>query len=468
MGTDNGAMAVHKKASATDLARRIAQGETTAEEFCHGLSDAIEAAPELNAYATFDRAALMAQAKEADVAKNLGNMRGPLHGVPLILKDNINTAALPTSGGTPALVGNDPGSNAPIAARLFQAGALLAGKANMHELSSGGTSANHTFGPVRNPYDHTCIPGGSSGGTAAAIAAGLAPAGLGTDTAGSVRVPAALCGIFGFRPSTGRYSGDGIVPLAQTQDTAGPMATTIDDIILLDSILASSAKPLSDIDVKGLRLGIAENLMAVSTAAVTQVIEIALEKLARAGVTVIPLDLMPLRDMQIAASVGVIDMEFPGVMRSYLENHAPNLSIEALIDSVASPSVKSFTKERLEKTFDAEAYAKAVGEDLTAYQAAWKTLLLENEIDAVAFPTTPDVALPLAEDDSVIQDGEVVFSWFYFRHTGMGAVGQRPGISIPVGLSQSGMPVGLELDGLPGKDEDLLAVAKAVAGALSA
>ncbi|MBT4738841.1 MAG: hypothetical protein HOH20_13830 [Rhodospirillaceae bacterium] len=459
-------MAANLKDSALDLSRRIARGETTSEEICHALSDAIEAASDLNAYATFDRAALMAQAKEADVAMNLGNVRGPLHGVPLILKDNINTTALPTSGGTPALVGNDPGSNAPIAARLFQAGALLAGKANLHELSAGGTSANHTFGPVRNPYDHTCIPGGSSGGTAATIAAGLAPAGLGTDTAGSVRVPAALCGIFGFRPTTGRYSGEGIVPLSRTQDTAGPLATTMDDIILLDSVLALTSNPITDRDAKGLRIGIAENLMAVSTPAVTQVIDLALEKLMKAGATIIPIDLTPLRDLQLAATVGVIDKEFSDVMRSYLKAYAPHLSIEVLIDSVASPSVKSFTKERLEKTFDLEAYAKATGEDLSAYQAAWEALLIENKIDAIAFPTTPDVALPLAEDDSVIQDGEVVFSWFYFRHTGMGAVGQRPGISIPAGLSQSGMPVGLELDGLPGKDEDLLAVAKAVADAL--
>ena len=461
-------MTPSRKDSALDLARQIAQGETTSEKICNQLSDAIEATLNLNAYATFDRAALLEQAKEADVAKNLGNMRGPLHGVPLILKDNINTAALPTSGGTPALVGNDPGNNAPIAARLFQAGALLAGKANMHELSSGGTSANHTFGPVRNPYDHTCIPGGSSGGTAAAIAAGVAPAGLGTDTAGSVRVPAALCGIFGFRPTTGRYSGEGIVPLSTTQDTAGPLATTIDDIILLDSVLASDPKPITKRSVKGLRLGIAENLMTVSTPAVIQVIEAALTKLKKAGVTIVPVDLMPLRELQIAASAGVIDMEFPGVMRSYLEAYAPHLSIEALINAVASPTVKSFTKERLEKTFDAEAYSKATGEDLTAYQTAWQALLIENEIDAIAFPTTPDVALPLAEDDSVLQDGEVVFSWFYFRHTGMGAVGQRPGISIPAGLSKSGMPVGLELDGLPGKDEDLMAVAKVVANALDA
>lgn len=454
--------------SVLELADSLSSGALTSESLCRGLCDAIEAAADLNAYTSFDRTALMAQAKEADVARNLGDIRGPLHGVPLILKDNINTTALPTSGGTPGLRGNKPGSNAPIAALLFEAGALLAGKANMHELSAGGTSANHTFGPVRHPLDKTLIPGGSSGGTAAAIAAGIAPAGLGTDTAGSVRVPAALCGIYGFRPSTGRYSTEGIVPLSRTQDTAGPLASSIDDIILLDSVLAEKAVPLEPRSIGDLRIGIATSFMETSTPAVVQVIETAFERLTKAGVTFVPVDLTPMRDLQQAASVGVIDMEFPGVTKDYLQAYAPHLTVEALVDQVASPAVKSFLLERLEKTFDEEAYKAAIGKDLLAFQAAWKSLLDQHQLDAVAFPTTPDEALPLAEDDSVIKDGEVVFSWFYFRHTGVGSIGQRPGISIPAGLSQNGLPVGLELDGLPGQDEDLLAVAKAVAEALSA
>ncbi len=461
-------MPKHPHLSATELARHIDQGATTSEEFCNDLANAVDAGSELNAYTVFDRDLLMAQAKEADTAKTLGKLRGPLHGVPLILKDNINTAALPTSGGTPALVGNDPGSNAPIAASLFEAGALLSGKANMHELSSGGTSANHTFGPVRNPYDHARIPGGSSGGTAAAIAAGLAPAGLGTDTAGSVRVPAALCGIFGFRPSTGRYEADGIVPLSKTQDTAGPLAQTMDDIILLDQILSQAPRPLPAHTVASLRIGVAEQLIADSSSAVvSQVISDALARLEASGVVLIPVDLSPLRDLQIAAQLGVIDMEFSDVMGNYLDAFAPHLSIDAVINAVASPTVKSFPHERLAKAFDPEVYAQAIGPDLHAYQSAWADLFNQHDLNAIAFPTTPDIALPLAEDDNVVKDDEVVFSWFYFRHTSMGSVGQRPGISIPAGLSSSGLPVGLELDGLPGKDEDLLAVAKAVADVIA-
>ncbi len=455
-----------KANSASALAKKVASSEITSEDLCVELCDRIEAQTDLNAYATFDRTALLSQAKEADVALSLGDVRGPLHGVPLILKDNINTTAMATSAGTPALIGNLPQSNAPIAARLFEAGALLAGKANMHELSSGGTSANHTFGPVRNPYDKTRIPGGSSGGTAAAIAAGLAPAGLGTDTAGSVRVPAALCGVFGFRPSTGRYSDTGIVPLSRTQDSAGPLATTMEDIILLDGLLAEGGSVPIPQHRTDLRIGIAEHLIEAASSQISDVIDDALKRLVKAGVILVPVDLSSHIDVRRAATVGVIDSEFPGVMQAYLTAHAPHLTLESLTEQIASPSVKAFTQDRLSKIHDQEAYAYATGDGLKAYQAVWARLFTDHSLDAIAFPTTPDVALPLAEDDNVMRDGASVLSWFYFSNTGPGSAGQRPGISLPIGLSQSGLPVGLELDGLPGRDEHLLAVAKTISNLL--
>ncbi|MEQ8736618.1 MAG: amidase family protein [Rhodospirillaceae bacterium] len=464
-------MSQHHSISASTLARKIVRREITSEALCEDLCNRIEAHADLNAFATYDRAALLAQAKEADVAMSLGKNRGPLHGVPVLLKDNINTSAMATSGGTPALVGNIPNVNAPIAARLFEAGALLAGKANMHELSSGGTSANHVFGPVRNPFDKMLVPGGSSGGTAAAIAAGLAPAGLGTDTAGSVRVPAALCGVFGFRPSTGRYSDAGIVPLSRTQDTAGPLAAAMEDIILLDSLLAvGGAHPIRH---KGtnLRIGVAEHLIETASSQISRTIDDTLQRLAKAGVTLVPVDLSAHTDVRRAATVGVIDSEFPGVMQAYLTAHAPHLTLESLTAQIASPSVKAFTEDRLRKVHDQAAYAYAIGDGLKAYQAVWASLFTDHTLDAIAFPTTPEVALPLAEDDNVMRNGESVLSWFYFSNTGPGSAGQRPGISLPVGLSkpgpdQSGLPVGLELDGLPGEDEHLLGVAQTVSNIL--
>lgn len=452
--------------SATAVAENIAAKTMSSEEYCEALSEAINACSDLNAYATFDSFYLMTQARTADQELARGINKGPLHGVPLILKDNINTVDLPTSGGTPALRGNIPGANAPIAQRLFDAGALLAGKANMHELSSGGTSANHVFGPVRNPYDTVRVPGGSSGGTAAAIAARLAPAGLGTDTAGSVRVPASLCGLYGFRPSVGRYDADGIVPLSTSVDTAGPLARSMADIILIDGILAVDPEPVADRPTKSLRIGIAEHLFAGSSSEVQIPCEEALRKWEGNGATLVPVDLLPLRPLQKTANGEVIDVEFRSIMNAYLAEHAPNVSIDALASSVASPAVKAFTQGRLGKTFDMDAYAHAIGPGLVALQSAWTRLLSEQNLDAVVFPTTPEIALPLADDDNVIKDGESVLSWFYFHHTGAGSVGRRPGISLPVGLSASGLPVGLELGGLPGRDKTLLSVAKTLAATL--
>lgn len=454
------------KLDMTSIAEKIAMGTLSSEDYCEALSEAVAERSDLNTYATFDSYYLMTQARTADHELARGIKRGPLHGVPLILKDNINTVDLPTSGGTPALQGNIPAANAPIAQRLFDAGALLAGKANMHELSSGGTSANHTFGPVRNPYDITRVPGGSSGGTAAAIAARLAPAGLGTDTAGSVRVPASLCGLYGFRPSVGRYDADGIVPLSTSLDTAGPLARSMDDIILLDSILAVDPEPVSDRAAGSLRIGIAEHLFTDSSREVQGPCEDTLRQWETAGATLVPVDLLPLRALQKTVNGEVIDVEFRQIMTAYLAEHAPNVSIDTLTAAIASPAVKTFTQGRLEKTFDMDAYAHAIGEGLAELKSAWSNLLSELNLDAVAFPTTPDIALPLADDDNVVKDGESVFSWFYFRHTGAGSVGRRPGISLPVGLSASGFPVGLELDGLPGRDKSLLSVARTLAATL--
>ena len=452
--------------SVSHLAHDIANKTITSEDYCLRLIDKVESENNLNVYATFDKDLLLDAARESDRDLKTGSVRGPLHGVPLIIKDNINTSDLATRGGTPALKDNLPGSDAPIVSKLRRAGAFVAGKANLHELSSGGTSANHTFGPVRNPFDRTCVPGGSSGGTAAAIAARLAPAGLGTDTAGSVRVPASLCGVFGYRPTVGRYSAAGIVPLSTSLDTAGPLARTIDDIILLDGVLADQSNSVRERDLGTVCLGVAENIMADATPEAAATIQQTLNALEKAGVALKAVDLSPLRPLQTDAGKDVIDFEFEHAMRDYLTEFAPDITLDAVVEQIASPAAKAFTEERLEKTFDRAVYDFALNEGLRNFNVAWRALFDDHAIDAVAFPTTPGVALPLADDDHVIKNSDSTFSWFYFRYTSMASVGRRPGLSIPAYLNGDGLPVGLELDGLPGEDEALMSTARAVASVL--
>ena len=172
------------------------------------------------------------------------------------MKDNLDTAELPTSGGTPGLAGNRPKRNAAIVDKLLGAGAIVLGKTNLHELAYGITNNNAAHGPARNPYAPDRIPGASSGGTGVAVAARIAPGGIGTDTGGSVRIPAALCGIVGLRPTTGRWSQAGVVPISHTRDTPGPMTRSVADCALLDGVVTGGPVEAAPVPLKGVRIGV--------------------------------------------------------------------------------------------------------------------------------------------------------------------------------------------------------------------
>ena len=180
----------------------------------------------------------------------------PLAGAPLAIKDNIDVSGFSTGAGTPGLTGHKTVIDAPVIARLRECGANILGKTNLHELSFGITNINEFTGPTRNPHEPAHITGGSSGGSACAVAAGLAPFALGSDTGGSVRIPAALCGIFGYRPSHGRYSCEGVVPLSHSRDTIGLLSRTIQDIIFVDQLITSDTNPVRNIEKKSLRIGV--------------------------------------------------------------------------------------------------------------------------------------------------------------------------------------------------------------------
>lgn len=200
--------------TASELLERLNSGSISAVEVADEVINKIGETGNLGAIAAFDPNAYRVQAEASD-RRRAREEAGCLDGIPLVLKDNINTADLPTTGGTGALVGMIPAKDAPAAAALRREGAILAAKAVMHELAFGITSNNSVTGPARNPYKPSMIPGGSSGGTAAAVSARQFPAGLGTDTGGSVRIPSALCGLIGFRPSVGRYDGEGVIPISK-------------------------------------------------------------------------------------------------------------------------------------------------------------------------------------------------------------------------------------------------------------
>src|SRR5262245_49537648 len=222
----------------SEAAQLIREKKVTSAELTQAFLARAEANPDLNAYITLDRTGALNAARQADADLAAGKTKGPLHGVPLAVKDNVHVAGMPNTAGTPALRNFIPREHAPTAQKLIDAGAIVLGKTNMHELAFGISGYNEAFYTAqsigtRNPYDRTRIAGGSSSGTGAAIGGRLAPGGLGSNTGGSVRIPSGLTGGAGLRPTIGRYSQEGVTPIAHSRDTVGPMAQPIADVALL-------------------------------------------------------------------------------------------------------------------------------------------------------------------------------------------------------------------------------------------
>ena len=274
--------------SAVEAVAHMSKGALTSERYAQALLARCQSAHALNAFITLDPALVLEAARGRDHERHAGAKPGPLFGLPIPVKDSVNTKDYPTTGGTPALRHFRPSQDAPVVAALRGAGALVLGKTNLHELSYGWTSNNLAFGPVRNPYDPSRIPGGSSGGTAAAIAARLAPLGIAEDTEGSIRVPAALCGIAGFRPTTGRYSTRGCVPISPLFDQVGPHARSVADLALFDSVVANDWQRLQAAPLKGLRLGVVRDYWFTDLdPEVERHTELALARLKEAGALIV-------------------------------------------------------------------------------------------------------------------------------------------------------------------------------------
>ena len=446
----------------TDAMHLLRDGSLSAEKYTESLLDRAEIHRNLNAFITLDRVQALTTARDADRKRAAGAYLGALHGVPLALKDNIDTASLPTSGGTPALKDHRPTKNAPVAQALIDAGATILGKTNMHELAYGITNNNTAFGAVRNPYDPDMIPGGSSGGTGVAVAAHLVPGGLGTDTGGSVRIPAALCGIVGFRPTTGRYSQAGIVPISNTRDTAGPMVRSVADAVLIDGVITGgSATTKAPVQLAGIRLGIARDPFYVNIdSALEKVVEREFDRLRDLGAVLVEFDSPELVELDRAAGFPIALYETVTTLTAYLEQSDIGLSLREVCEATASPDVRDVVMSLFgDSAISEAAYREAMDQNRPALQAAFANCFKSNDVAALVFPTTPLPARPIGQDESVEINGVQVPTFpAYIRNTGPASVAGVPGLSLPVGLTSDGLPVGIELDGLAGSDHDLLAI----------
>lgn len=450
--------------TAADALELLESGSLSSEAYVAALLQRADGLQGLNVFISRDSAAALSAAREADRRRSLGLPCGRLCGLPVIVKDNIDSAALPTTGGTPALVSHRPAANAAVLQALLDEGAVLLGKSNMHELAFGATSNNAFFGPVRNPYDPTRIPGGSSGGTAAAIAARIVPLGLGTDTAGSVRVPAALTGTVGFRPSAGRYSTEGIIPISQTQDRVGTHARTVRDLVLLDRVLAQTGSHVHPLPLRRARLGVDRaNFVNTADPEVAALFEAALGRLRGRGVEVVEVSVMPRPQFlgTIAAlrfSIGFY--EAPTNLNNYLQGVNPPLTVAQLAPQVASPDVRQlffgFFVPGAPLAVTPQAYQAGLAAR-AQLRNAYQTVMTANELDAMVFPTTLIAAGPIGQEVVTLPGGLTVPATIaYTQNVVPASYAGLAGLSLPMGLTGAGLPVGLELDGLEGSDETVL------------
>jgi mandelamide amidase len=451
----------------TEIVRQIAEGSLSAEDCAATLLARCRAMAHLNAFIAIDEAHVMEAARAADARRRAGALLGPLHGLPVAIKDNIYTEELPTTAGTPAFAGFRPGRDASTVAALREAGAIVLGKANLHELAFGVTSNNAHSGAVGNPYDPSRIAGGSSGGTACAIAAGLTPAGLGTDTGGSTRIPAALCGIAGFRPSPGRYGGDGVFTMSRTRDTVGPMASDVAGLRLLDGAMAFGTAGLDRVpSLRGVRFGLPRRMIdRLAAPDMAAAIEPAIAAIRAAGAVIIEIEMGDIAELNAAASVPLAVYEVRREWAAFLEETL-KIGLADFARQIASPDVRHLFGLVAGEPLPEAAYADAVGPKRGAMRRIYGNCFAEHGIVAILRPTTPVTAAPIASCETVRIGSETVDIFHAMtRFCDPSSVAGIPSVTIPAGLLD-GLPFGLDLDGPFGCDDALLAVAAAVEAAI--
>ncbi|TDM65994.1 indoleacetamide hydrolase [Acinetobacter sp. KU 011TH] len=455
-------------ASVDIITKLIHERKVSCEELVHHYFDNIEKQQSLNAFISTDKASAIQQAQYWDKYLLSGKPCPALMGILIAVKDNIHVAGFPNSAGTSALAQFRPQTSAPVIQKLIDQGAIIVGKANMHELAFGVTGYNtamHTEGVVgtRNAVNPLHIAGGSSSGSAVAVAADMVPIAMGTDTGASIRLPSALNGCVGFRPTVGRYSQEGITPISHTRDTAGPIAHTVSDVILIDELITQDPKK-EPLHPHQIRLGINSYFWNHLDEDVYEQAHIALEMLKNAGVEIIPVDMPNLEQLNHAISFPVVVYEGKYDLIQYLKDHHVNLTIETVVDQISSPDVQAIFKQNIlpqliqdhtgQRVPVLPFYEKAIKEARPQLLELYQNTFKAHNVHALLFPTSPIVA-PLANEQvSSIENFQTLI-----RNTDPGSNIGLPGLSLPIGKGvKSKLPIGLEIDGLPHQDSEILVI----------
>ena len=455
--------------SAVEAVARMSRGELSAEAYARGLLGRCAAGQALDAFISLEPDRVLEDARQRDVQRRAGAKPGPLFGLPIPLKDCVNTRNYRTTGGTPGLRDFRPPDDAPIVRTLREAGAIVLGKTNMHELGYGWTSSNESFGAVRNPYDPTRIAGGSSGGTAVAVAAHMAPLGVAEDTNGSIRIPAALCGIAGFRPTTGRYPTQGCIPLSPVFDQLGPHARTVSDLVLFDSVVTGDWRPIEPQPLRGVRLAVVRDYWYTDLdPEVERITEAALTELRKSGVEIIEAKFPEVANVHNLITTPVITHDVRLAIGRYLEEYRAGLTFEQLVER-ASPGIRDDLRQVLPGGSDYvpdSRYDDLVKNKLPQFRRLFQGFFSRTGVAAIIFPATLVPALPIGATGTMVRGHKVSQFTALARNITPAPSARIPGLVLPAGLTSSGLPVSIELDAPAGGDRALLALGMSVADVL--
>jgi amidase len=478
-------------ATITEIQEMFASGDLTSEQLVQMSLDRIEAydhaGPALNAMIVVNDRALD-EARVLDAERADTGPRGPLHGIPVILKDNYDTADLPTTGGSAILAGSQPPDDAAVVRRLRDAGVVIVGKANMSEfaLSYGWLGYGSMVGQSRNPHRPLRDPSGSSSGSAAAVAAGYATLATGTDTAGSVRGPATVCGVVGIKPTMGLVSRDGIIPASLSFDVAGPLARSVTGAAMMLDVMAGAdpADPATEAlggsttdfasalvagSLKGARLGVVRAFEG-SNADVDAVFACALEALTERGAELVEVELTEPLDSLWPVMGPVVDADFGPQIEAYLATLPDGTprTVGDLIERAESPTIansetplnpariQGFSDAAASGGYDSEARRSSLEELVPAVRAQLLAIFDGNGIDALVFPT---MACPAsnrhdAEDPTYVCDIDDPYRPCY-----MASSSGFPEITVPAGFTTHTLPVGISFFGRPFTEQRLIGLA---------
>ena len=458
------------------LSKMIRKGEVTSKKLVELYLERIQkfGGPNgINAYITVAGDAALRQAETLDELAKQKKFKGPLHGLPIAIKDNLDTRDIKTTGGSKILASWLPPSDAHVVKKLKDAGAIILGKTNMHEFAFGITTNNPHYGPARNPYDLSRIPGGSSGGSGAAAAAALCAGAIGTDTGGSVRIPAALCGVVGLKPTLGRVGRGGMMYLSFTRDVIGSITRTVSDsALILEAISGPDERDpeSSSITVpnyisylkgglKGKKFGVPKKYFFEGIHPETQnVMDEAIKEIKAMGGSIKEVEV---KHMDIATPTGfnIVLAECIYLMEDYLKAFDPEATIEKYAEQLG-PDVKGPLAGSKSQPVPGYVYAKSVREDRNKMISGFEDAL--SGLEALLLPTTPLPAAKIGEDVETELLGEKVNTFLTFiKNCDPVSVVGYPAITVPAGYSSTGLPIGLQIVSRPWTEDNLLSMAYA-------